>query len=37
MKDTKIFEKAESEETFTILKGPLDCNSNNVIYKLEII
>ena len=25
----------ESEETFDILKGPLDCNSNNVIYLFE--
>ena len=30
--DTTHFEKAESEETFDNLKGPLDCNSNNVIY-----
>ena len=28
-------EKAESEETFDILKGPLACNSNNAIYLLE--
>ena len=26
------FTTAQSEETFYILKGPLDCNSNNVIY-----
>ena len=26
------FKKAESEETFDILKNPLDCNSNKVIY-----
>ena len=30
VKDTTKFKKAESEETFGILKGPLDCNSNNV-------
>ena len=32
VKDTTKFKKAESEETFDILKGPLDCNSNNVIF-----
>ena len=32
VKDTTKFKKAESEETFDILKGLLDCNSNNVIY-----
>ena len=31
----KIKTKTESEETFDILKGPLDCNSNNVIYLFE--
>ena len=31
VKDTTNFKKAESEETFDILKGPLVCNSNNVI------
>ena len=30
-----VFKKAESQETFDILKGPLDCNSNNVIYLFE--
>ena len=35
VKDTTKFSKAESEETFDILKGPLDCNSNNVIYVFE--
>ena len=35
VKDTTKFKKAESEETFGILKGPLDCNSNNVIYLFE--
>ena len=34
-KDTTKYKKAESEETFDILKGPLDCNSNNVIYLFE--
>ena len=27
--------KAESEETFDVLKGPLDYNSNNVTYIFE--
>ena len=31
VKDMAKFKKGESEETFDILKGPLDCNSNNVI------
>ena len=35
VKDTTKFKKAELEETFDILKGPLDCNSNNVIYLFE--
>ena len=35
VKDTAKFKKAESEETFDILKGPLDCNSSNVIYVFE--
>ena len=35
VKDTTKFKKAESEETFDILKGPLDCNSNNVIYLFQ--
>ena len=35
VKDTTKFKKAESEETFDILRGPLDCNSNNVIYPFE--
>ena len=30
VKDTAKFKNAESEETFEILKGPLDCNSNSV-------
>ena len=29
VKDTTKFKKVESEETFDILKGALDCNSNN--------
>ena len=32
VKDTTKFKKVESEETFDIFKGPLDCNSSNVIY-----
>ena len=32
VKGTTKFIKAELEETFDILKGPLDCNSNNGIY-----
>ena len=35
VKDTTKFKKAESEETFDILKDHLDCNSNNVIYLFE--
>ena len=32
VKDTTKFKNVESEETFDILKCPLDCKSNNVIY-----
>ena len=32
VKDTTEVKEAESDETFNNLKGPLDCNSNNVIY-----
>ena len=35
VKDTTKFKKPESEESFDILKGPLDCNSKNVIYLFE--
>ena len=35
LKILQNFKKAESEETFDILKGPLDCNSNNVIELFE--
>ena len=35
VKDTTAFNKAESEETFDIIKGLLDCNSSNVIYLFE--
>ena len=35
VKDTAKFKKAESEETFDILKGPVDCNANNVICLFE--
>ena len=34
-KDRTKFKKAESEESFDILKSPLDCNSNHVIYLFE--
>ena len=37
VKDTTKFKKTESKENFDILKGPLDCNSNNVIYLFECI
>ena len=35
VKDTSKFKKAGSEEIFNILKGPLDCNSHNVVYFLN--
>ena len=35
VRDTTKFQKAELEETFGILRGPLDSNSNNVIYLFE--
>ena len=35
VKDITKCKKAESEKTFDILKGPLNCNSNNVIYLFE--
>ena len=35
VKNRTKFKKAESAETFDILKGFLDCNSNNVPYLLE--
>ena len=30
--DTSYFKRRDTNETFSILKGPLDCNSNHVIY-----
>ena len=35
VKDTTKFKKAGTEEIFNILKGPLDCNSHNVVYFLN--
>ena len=33
--DTLHFKRRDANETFKILKGPLDCNSNHVIYLFE--
>ena len=33
--DTSHFKRRDTGETFDILKGPLDCNSNHVIYLFE--
>ena len=33
--DTSRFKGGDTNETFNILKGPLDCNSNHVIYLFE--
>ena len=33
--DTSHFKRRDTNETFKILKGPLDCNSNHVIYLFE--
>ena len=33
--DTSHFKRRDADETFNILKGPLDCNSNHVIYLFE--
>ena len=33
--DTSHFKRRDTDETFNILKGPLDCNSNYVIYLFE--
>ena len=33
--DTSYFKRRDTGETFDILKGPLDCNSNHVIYLFE--
>ena len=35
VKDTTKFNQEVTEETFDILKSPLDCNSNNVINFFE--
>ena len=33
--DTSHFKRRDTKETRNILKGPLDCNSNHVIYLFE--
>ena len=33
--DTSHLKRRDTDETFNILKGPLDCNSNHVIYLFE--
>ena len=33
--DTPHFKRTDTDETFNILKEPLDCNSNHVIYLFE--
>ena len=33
--DTSHFKRRDNDETFNILKGPLDCNSNHVIHLFE--
>ena len=33
--DTSHFKRRDPDEPFNILKGPLDCNSNHVIYLFE--
>ena len=33
--DTSHFKRRDTGKTFDILKGPLDCNSNHVIYLFE--
>ena len=33
--DISHFKRRDTNETFNILKGPLDCNSNNVTYLFE--
>ena len=33
--DTSDFKRRDTNETFSISKGPLDCNSNHVIYLFE--
>ena len=33
--DISHFKRRDTDETFNIMKGPLDCNSNHVIYLFE--
>ena len=33
--DTSNFKRTDTDKTFNILKGPLECNSNHVIYLFE--
>ena len=33
--DSLHFKRTDTDETFNILKGPLDCNCNHVIYLFE--
>ena len=33
--DTSYFKRRDTDEMFNVLKGPLDCNSNHVIYLFE--
>ena len=33
--DTSHFKRRDTNETFNVLKGPLDCNSSHVIYLFE--
>ena len=33
--DTSHFKRRDTDETFNILKGPFDCNSNHIIYLSE--
>ena len=33
--DTSHFKRKDTDQTFNILKGPLDCNSNHAIYLSE--
>ena len=35
LKDTSHFKRRDTDKTFNILKGPLECNSNHVIYLSE--
>ena len=33
--DTSHFKRRDTDETFNIMKGPLECNSNHAIYLFE--